>query len=92
MDRTVGLIGLGTMGRGMAAPPCHAGYPVRVCGVRAEAAAAFGPESGTARATPAELAADREVVVNAAQTEEMRFGKGGVAAAMKKGSLFVFLQ
>lgn len=89
----IGVIGLGAMGRGMAASLRRAGHPVFVCDVRAEAAQAFAAEGGTACAHPAELAARCEiivsVVVNAAQTESVLFGEYGAAAAMQPGSLFV---
>lgn len=93
MTESIGVIGLGAMGRGMAASLRRAGYHVQVCDVRAEAAQAFAAEGGTACAHPAELAARCEVivsvVVNAAQTEDLLFGANGAAAAMKPGSLFV---
>ena len=89
----IGVIGLGAMGRGMAASLRRAGYAVSVCDVRHEAAMAFATEGGTACASPAELAARCEVivsvVVNAVQTEAVLFGENGAAAAMKPGSLFV---
>ena len=89
----VGVIGLGAMGRGMAASLRRAGYPVHVFDVRAEAVQAFVAEGGTACASPAEMAQRCEllvsVVVNAAQTEEVLFGPSGAAAAMRAGSLFV---
>ena len=89
----VGVIGLGAMGRGMAASLRRAGHPVHVCDVRLEAAQAFVAEGGTAWARPAELAAHCEivvsVVVNAAQTEAVLFGEHGAAAAMRAGSVFV---
>lgn len=89
----IGVIGLGAMGRGMAASLRRAGYAVHVCDVRPEAAQAFAAEGGVACANPAELAAHCEVlvsvVVNAAQTEAVLFGEGGAAAAMKPGSLFI---
>jgi len=90
---SIGVIGLGAMGRGMAASLRRAGFHVRVCDVRAEAAQAFAADGGTACANPAELAAHCEVivsvVVNAAQTEAVLFGENGAAAAMKPGSLVV---
>lgn len=93
MNKNIGVIGLGAMGRGMAASLRRAGYAVHVCDVRAEAALAFAAEGGTACATPAELAARCaivvSVVVNAAQTEEVLFGAQGAAAAMSPGSVFV---
>ena len=90
---SIGVIGLGAMGRGMAASLRRAGYHVHVCDVRAEAAQAFAAEGGTACASPAELGRHCEivvsVVVNAAQTEAVLFGPEGAAAAMKAGSVFV---
>ncbi len=89
----IGVIGLGAMGRGMAASLRRAGYTVHVCDVRPEAAQAFAAEGGVACNSPAELAAHCEVlvsvVVNAEQTEAVLFGEGGAAAAMKPGSLFI---
>jgi putative dehydrogenase len=89
----IGLIGLGAMGRGMAASLRRAGYHVHVCDVRPEAAQAFAAEGGTACAHPAEVAAHCgvviSVVVNAAQTEAVLFGEHGAAAALQPGSLFV---
>ena len=91
--RPVGVIGLGAMGAGMAGSLRRAGCDIHVCDVRAGVAAAFAAKGGTARATPAELAGRCEVVVsvvvNAAQTEDVLFGSGGVAAAMRPGSVFV---
>ena len=89
----IGVIGLGAMGRGMAGSLRRAGYPVHVFDVRPEAVQAFVAEGGLGCAGPADMAARCEVlvsvVVNAAQTEEVLFGPGGAAAAMKPGSLFV---
>jgi putative dehydrogenase len=89
----VGLIGLGAMGSGMAASLRRAGHALRVFDVRPEAAQAFARDGGTACASVAELGAACDVVisvvVNAAQTEDVLFGNGGAAAAMKPGSVFV---
>ena len=89
----VGLIGLGAMGRGMAASLRRAGLAVHVCDVRPEAVASFVAEGGTGHADPASLARACDavicVVVNAAQTEAVLFGEKGAAAAMKRGSVFV---
>ncbi len=92
-SRTVGVIGLGAMGGGMARSLRRAGYRVHVYDIRAEATAAFAAEGGVASASPAELAAACEVIVSvlvdAAQTEQALFGEHGAAAAMKPGSLFI---
>jgi putative dehydrogenase len=89
----VGVIGLGAMGRGMAASLRRAGYLVHACDVRREAADAFAADGGVACATPADVARACDivvsVVVNAAQAESVLFGEGGAAAAMRPGSLFV---
>jgi L-threonate 2-dehydrogenase len=95
--RKVGLIGLGAMGSGMAGSLRRAGCAVHVCDARDGVAAVFAAKGGVACATPAELAAQCEivisVVVNAAQTESVLFGNGspgeGAAAAMQPGSVFV---
>jgi putative dehydrogenase len=97
---TVGLIGLGAMGSGMAQSLRRTGHAVHVFDVRREVAQAFAQEGGTAHDTLASLGAACDVVVsvvvNAAQTESVLFGDGttsgnmtGCAASMKPGSVFV---
>src|SRR3954465_8247674 len=86
-------MGLGAMGLGMAQSLRRAGHQVHVHDVRIEVARAFAAESGVACGSPADVASRCEVlvsvVVNAAQTEDVLFGSGGAAAAMRVGSLFV---
>ena len=93
---TVGLIGLGSMGSGMAQSLRRAGHTVHVFDVRREVAAAFAKDGGVAHHTLASLGAACDVivsvVVNAAQTESVLFGDAttpGCAASMKPGSVFV---
>ena len=90
---TVGLIGLGAMGAGMAASLRRAGLAPRVFDIRPGVADAFARDGGLACDSVAALAADCEVVVsvvvNAQQTEDVLFGAGGAAAAMRPGSVFV---
>jgi 3-hydroxyisobutyrate dehydrogenase len=97
---TVGLIGLGAMGSGMAQSLRRAGHRVHVFDVRRDVAAAFAAEGGVAHDTLASLGAACDVivsvVVNAAQTESVLFGDGatpdstpGCAASMKPGGVFV---
>ena len=90
---TVGLIGLGAMGSGMAQSLRRAGHTVHVFDVRREAAEAFAKDGGVACASLAELGAACDVVisvvVNAAQTEAVLFGDQGCASHMKPGSVFV---
>jgi len=93
----VGLIGLGTMGSGMAASLRRAGYDMHVFDVRQEVADKFAKDGGQAYKNVAELGAACDVVVsvvvNAAQTEAVLFGPNsdgtGCAAAMRAGSVFV---
>ncbi len=97
MNTQVGLIGLGAMGKGMAASLRRKGHTPYVFDVRSEVAAAFAAEGGTACASLAELAKHCQViisvVVNAAQTESVLFGENndvkGCASSMTPGSVFV---
>ena len=93
---TVGLIGLGAMGSGMASSLRRAGHNVHVFDVRREVAVAFAKDGGVAHASLASLGAACDaivsVVVNAAQTESVLFGDGstaGCAANMKPSSVFI---
>jgi putative dehydrogenase len=94
---TVGLIGLGAMGGGMAASLRRQGYELHVFDVRQDVARAFANDGGHAVADLASLGAACDVVVsvvvNAAQTEEVLFGPHGdgtgCASRMKPGSVFV---
>ena len=90
---SIGVIGLGAMGKGMASSLRRAGHHVGVCDVRFDAAEAFAKEGGTAHKTPADLAKHVDiivsVVVNADQTEQVLFGENGAGAHLKAGSLFI---
>src|SRR3954471_12705574 len=89
----VGLVGLGAMGLGMASSLRRKGLAPCVFDVRADAVRAFAAQGGVGCASAQDLAAQCDVVisvvVNAAQTEDLLFGAGGVAGAMKPGSVFV---
>jgi L-threonate 2-dehydrogenase len=89
----VGVIGLGAMGAGMAQSLRRAGWAPHVFDLRREQAEHFARDGGTAHGSAAELArvcsVVISVVVNAAQTEDLLFGSGGMAAAMQPGSVFV---
>jgi L-threonate 2-dehydrogenase len=93
MEKSVGVIGLGAMGGGMAASLRRAGWQVHAVDARPGVAQAFAAQGGVACGSPAELAQHCDVivsvVVNAAQTETVLFGDGGCADAMKPGSVFV---
>lgn len=91
--RRVGVIGLGAMGAGIAQSLRRAGHEVHAYDIRPGAAADFAAEGGTACASLADMAAACgiviSVVVNAQQTEAVLYGEGGIAAAMRPGSVFV---
>lgn len=93
MQMAVGVIGLGAMGGGMAQSLRRAAFDVHVFDVRPGVAQEFAREGGTACTTAGQLASACDVVVsavvNAAQTEQVLFGEGGAAAAMRTGSAFV---
>ena len=89
--RRSAVIGLGSMGLGMAKSLLHAGMEVSGYDINPNAAAAFAGAGGSAAASPAEAAKDADavavVVVNAEQTEAALFGKDGAAAALKPGAV-----
>ncbi|HEV8391960.1 MAG TPA: L-threonate dehydrogenase [Dongiaceae bacterium] len=89
----VAVIGLGSMGFGMAQSLKRAGFQVTGCDVSAAAVARFVAEGGAGAASPAEAAKQADivvsVVVNAAQTEAILFGEDGVAATLAKGGVFI---
>lgn len=94
---SVGVIGLGAMGMGMAQSLRRAGHVVNVFDVRTDVAQKFAAEGGVACASLADIAKASEVlvsvVVNAAQTESVLMGDGGAQSGcinhLKPGSVFV---
>jgi 3-hydroxyisobutyrate dehydrogenase len=89
----VAVIGLGSMGYGMALSLRRAGFVVTGCDVAATNVDRFVAEGGLGAQTPADAARDADivvsVVVNAAQTETILFGREGVADTLPKGAVFV---
>lgn len=87
------VIGLGSMGFGMAASLLRAGFAVAGFDVSEQAVARLASAGGVPATTPAEAAAGADVVVsvvvNAAQTEAILFGPGGCAEAMAQGAVFI---
>jgi putative dehydrogenase len=90
---TVAVIGLGSMGLGMARSALKAGLEVRGFDINADALKTLAAEGGIAAATPAEAVEGADlavvVVVNAAQTQTVLFGEGGIISAMKPGAVVV---
>src|ERR1700722_20288658 len=89
----IAVIGLGSMGFGMATSLRRAGFDVTGCDVSDEAVARFVADGGGGAQTPAGAAKAADivvsVVVNAAQTETILFGKDGVAETLAKDAVFV---
>jgi putative dehydrogenase len=89
----VGVIGLGSMGIGVARSLLRGGFAVHACDVRSEVTQQFAAEGGHAAASPAEVGARSRVVivlvVNAQQTEAVLFGADGAAVTLAKGSVVI---
>ena len=84
------VIGLGSMGYGMAQSVLRAGHEAYGLDISAERTAAFqaeGGASGTLADALPEVGAAVVVVLNAAQTESVLFGPEGIVAKMKPGSV-----
>ncbi len=91
--QTAGVIGLGSMGLGVARTLLKKGFEVHAYDVRPEVSKAFAQEGGVAAKSPAEVGRNVPVVVilvvNADQTSEVLFGKDGAASTLAKGSVVI---
>lgn len=87
------VIGLGSMGLGIAKTLIRNGWDVAGCDLSASVRDLLVEAGGTAHAVPDAAASGRSVVlsvvVNARQTEAILFGENGAAAGMQPGSVFV---
>ena len=87
------VIGLGSMGMGIAHSLRRAGFDVGGCDANPATVERFVREGGRGAPDPATAAANVDavicVVVNAAQTEDVLFGDNGAAANMPRGAVFV---
>jgi 3-hydroxyisobutyrate dehydrogenase len=88
-----GVIGIGAMGMGVAKRLLARGYAVHVRDIRREAEDEARTAGATVCASPAEAAAACPVVitlvVDADQTEDVVFGRHGVAEGMQSGGVLV---
>lgn len=93
MTSTVAVIGLGSMGLGMAQSLMRAGHAVRGYDVSAAAIATLVSAGGFAGTSAADAATSASivavVVVNSAQTEAVLFGPLGIVPAMAPGSVVI---
>src|SRR3989440_6463918 len=89
----IAVIGLGSMGFGMATSLKRAGFEITGYDVAGEAVARFVSGGGKGAGTPAQAAHQADIVIsvvlNAAQTETVLFGKDGVAETLAKDAVFV---
>ncbi|WP_329606812.1 NAD(P)-dependent oxidoreductase [Paraburkholderia polaris] len=91
--KTVGVIGLGNMGRGMALSLKRGGYTVLGFDAAPGVAGKLEEEGVSARATIADITRDSDVLIlslpTSAIVEEVVLGNGGVAASAKPGLIVV---
>jgi 3-hydroxyisobutyrate dehydrogenase-like beta-hydroxyacid dehydrogenase len=91
--RTVGFIGLGQMGFGMAANLLKAGHDVLAYDVAAEPLGRFTARGGRAAANPREIGAEcRSVmvmVVNGPQVDAVLHGRDGLLETMTGGTVMI---
>jgi putative dehydrogenase len=89
----VGVIGLGSMGMGVALNLHRKGHVVTGCEPRDDARAEFAAAGGRTVSAADELPSDLEAVVvfviNAAQTEDVLFGPHGCLSKLNKGTVIL---
>lgn len=92
---TVGFIGLGNMGMGMAGNIQKADYPMVVYDLRQTAIQPFVTNGARQASSPAEVASLSEVIFTSLpgpkEVEEVATGKGGVLEGIKPGGIYVDL-
>jgi 2-hydroxy-3-oxopropionate reductase len=93
MPPTVGLIGLGLMGKPMGRNLLKAGFPLVVWNRTKSKADDLLREGATLAANPRDLAAQVNVLITIVSdppaNEEVLFGANGALDALKRGSLFI---
>lgn len=83
------VIGLGSMGYGMALSCLRAGHRTWGVDINASAMRRFEKAGGQTGELPSDLDALVVVVLNAAQTEAVLFGENGVASALPTGAVII---
>jgi 3-hydroxyisobutyrate dehydrogenase len=93
MAERVGFIGLGIMGRGMAANLLRAGFPLTVWNRTPERVEPLGAAGAAVAANPAELAATSDIVITCVSdtpdVEAVILGPQGVIHGIRPGSLAI---
>ncbi|WP_277183962.1 NAD(P)-dependent oxidoreductase [Caballeronia sp. BR00000012568055] len=91
--KTVGVIGLGNMGRGMALSLKRAGFDVSGFDASQDATQKLGEEGVRPCASVAEIAGSVDVLIlslpTSAIVEQVVFGDGGVASSAKSGLILI---
>jgi putative dehydrogenase len=92
-QRTVAVLGLGSMGMGVALTLVEHQFTVRGFDVRREAMDTLADAGGSGAASPGDAVAGCGtvivLVVNAKQVEDVLFGENGAVAGMAKGTIVV---
>ena len=93
MKTSVGVIGLGVLGKPIAGRLIKAGFSVAVFDVRDEPLAALKSAGATACASPAEVAMRADIIISlvadCAQTDDIVSGAGGILETLRPGAIFV---
>lgn len=91
--KRIAYLGMGIMGRGMAANLLKAGYPVTVWNRTPERCAPLVAAGASQAATPAEAVADADVVLyclsDDAAVEDLVWGSGDLLSGVKAGQIVV---
>ena len=93
MSKKVGVIGLGVLGKPVAARLIAGGFEVAVFDVREEPMAALHAQGAVACASPADVAARSDFIVSLvsdeAQTNDIVFGPEGMLPALRGGATLI---
>ncbi len=91
--KTIGFIGLGSMGRPMAGNVLKAGYALRVHDIVADPVAALVAAGAESRRSPKEVATDAEAVItmlpDSPDVEAVLLGPDGVAHGARPGAIVI---
>ncbi len=91
--KTIGFVGLGTMGGPMARNLVRAGFAVRAYDINADAKASLARDGAVAVNSPAEAAQGADctitMVPDSPHVEEALLGPDGIARALRKGAIHI---
>lgn len=93
MTESIGFIGLGIMGRGMAVNLLKAGFPLRVWNRTAERMAPLVETGASPGSSPADVAAHSDIIITCVSdtpdVEAVILGEEGVIHGVREGSLVI---